>query len=82
MESKFPLYISNERIFSNSQKAINLAELRKIGELKEGKVIYTNFEVLYLLETKKAILVSIKKEKQLKCINTLIQIIRISSLFP
>jgi len=65
MDSKFPLYISKDRIFSNSQKAINLCELRKIGELKEGKVIYTNFEALYLLETKKAEIIDLRTNKNL-----------------
>lgn len=65
MQPKFPLYLSGERIFSNSDKAINLFESRKIGELKEGKVIYTNFEAMYLQETKKAILADIKKYRQL-----------------
>lgn len=65
MEIKFPIYLSNERIFSNSQKAINIAELRKIGEHKEGKVIYTSYEAFYLQETKKAVIKDIKKEKPL-----------------
>lgn len=65
MESKFPLYITQDRCFSNSQKAINLCELRKIGELKEGKVIYTSFETLYLLETKKAEIINLRTNKKL-----------------
>ncbi len=70
MKSIFPLYMSNDRIFSNSQKAMNLCELRKIGELKEGKVIYTSFEALYLLETKKAEIINLKNNKILKEIET------------
>jgi tRNA-intron endonuclease, archaea type len=62
---KFPVYISGERIFSNSQKAINLQDKSNLGELKEGKVIYSQFEALYLVEKKEAIIVSIKKGKEL-----------------
>lgn len=65
MESRFTLYFSNDRIFSNSQKAINLFESRKIGELKEGKIIYNNFEALYLLETKKTRIINLRTDKRL-----------------
>lgn len=65
MEQKFTLYIAGERIFSNSQKAINLNNKSKLGELKEGKVIYSNFEALFLSETKKAVIVNLKNNKQL-----------------
>jgi tRNA-intron endonuclease, archaea type len=63
MESKFPLYMSGDRIFSNSGKAISLAETKKLGEIKEGKVIYSPFEAFYLIETKKAELMSLKINK-------------------
>ncbi len=65
MQSKFPLYISGERIFSNSQKAINLQDRTKLGELKEGKVIYSVFEALYMLEAKKAEIINLKNNKKL-----------------
>ncbi len=66
METVFPLYLSNDRIFSNAEKAMNLAELRKIGELKEGKIIYTSFEAMFLQETKKAEIINLKNNKILK----------------
>jgi len=66
MKSKFPLYLSGERIFSNSEKAISLQETKKLGELKEGKVIYSPFEALYLIEKHVAIFISLKNSKQLK----------------
>ena len=65
MQLKFPLYISGERIFSNSQKAINFQDKSRLGELKEGKVIYSGFEALYLLEAKKAEIISLKNNKNL-----------------
>ncbi len=45
---------------------MNQAETRKIGELKEGKVIYTSFEALYLQETKKVEIFNLKDNKILK----------------
>jgi tRNA-intron endonuclease, archaea type len=66
MQSKFPLYLSGERIFSNSQTAISLQETKKLGELKEGKVVYSPFEALYLIEKNIAVFISIKKGKQMK----------------
>ncbi len=50
----FKINLSSNRIFSNSKEAINLSSNRKFGEYKEGKVIYLPYEVLYLLENKKA----------------------------
>jgi tRNA-intron endonuclease, archaea type len=51
---KFPLYVSSERIFSNSQKAVSFQNSKKLGELKNGKVIYSPFEALFLIENKSA----------------------------
>jgi len=65
MKPKFPLYLSGERIFSNSQKAINLYDRFKLGELKEGKVVYSPFEALYIIEKHEAVFISLKKGKQL-----------------
>ena len=39
---------------SNSQQAITLQRKSKFGEFKSGKVVYTKFEALYLLEKKRA----------------------------
>ena len=47
---KFPLYLEKDRLFSNTKKAIDLQDKSKFGELKDGKVIYSSFESLYLLE--------------------------------
>lgn len=59
---KIPIYIQGERIFSNSSLAINEENKRKIGELKDGKIIYSSFEAYYLFENKKAILLKNNKE--------------------
>jgi len=64
-QSKFPIYLSGERIFSNSQKAINLQDKTKLGEYKDGKVIYSGFEAVYLIEKHLAVFISLKKEKEL-----------------
>lgn len=63
--TKFPMYITENRIFSNSQKAISLTN-KNIGELISGKVIYSIFEALYLVETNNAELIHIKTNKILK----------------
>ena len=42
------------QLFSNSQKAITLQNSKRLGEFKDGKVIYSNFEALYLIEIGKA----------------------------
>jgi len=57
------IYFNNEKIFSNSQKAITLAKTRKIGEIKKEIVTYSPYEALYLIENKKAN--AIKNEKKL-----------------
>ena len=64
MKSKFPIYLSGERIFSNSEKAISLQETKKLGELKEGKVIYSSFEALYIIEKHVARFISLNKSKE------------------
>lgn len=51
---KFPIYLESSRLFSNSTQSINLQSSKKLGELKEGKVIYSAYEALYLLEKNKA----------------------------
>lgn len=52
--SKFSIYLSASQLFSNSQKAMTIQNSKKIGELKEGKVIYSPFESLYLIEIGKS----------------------------
>ncbi len=51
----FPIYLNANIFFSNSQKAITLAKIRWLGEFKQNKVIYSNYELFYLIETKKAL---------------------------
>ena len=52
--NKIPVFLEGSRIFSNSQKAITLANVKKLGERKQGRVIYSSYEVIYLVENKKA----------------------------
>jgi tRNA-intron endonuclease len=59
---KITIYLTNKLFFSNKNEAIALAEQSSIGEIKSGKVIYSIYEVLYLIETKKAELLSSNKE--------------------
>jgi tRNA-intron endonuclease, archaea type len=53
-DSKFSIYLNASQLFSNSQKAITIQNSKKIGEIKDGKVIYSPFESLYLIETEKS----------------------------
>ena len=48
----FPIHFPE--LSSNSQQAITLAKSKKIGDFKQNKVIYSNHEAFYLIETKKA----------------------------
>src|SRR3989344_5683800 len=54
MKQKFPIYLSGESLFSNSQKAFTFENSKKLGEIKNGKIIYSPFEAFYLLEEGKA----------------------------
>ena len=64
MKTKFPIYLESSRIFSNSNQAANLNSKTKIGENKSGIIIYSPYEAFYLLEEKKAEIIS--KNKSLK----------------
>ena len=66
MNQKFPLYVSSDRVFSNSNIAISNQEQYKLGELKDGKVVYSPFEALFLSEKNKVELVSLKSNKKIK----------------
>ncbi len=44
----------HSNLSSNSQKAFTLFEKTKFGEKKQGKIVYSIYEALYLVETKKA----------------------------
>lgn len=67
---KFPIYLLPGKISSNSQKAITLQKTKNIGELKNNQIIYSTFEALYLIETKKAELFKnnkkVSREKSIK----------------
>ena len=53
MADKFEVYMQGKNFNSNKKQAIDLASTSFFGELKEGKVTYSIFEVLYLLEKNK-----------------------------
>jgi len=59
---KFEVYKTGSSFFSNKKEAVALFEQRKFGELKNGKVLYSLFEVLYLLDEKKIEISSGKKK--------------------
>ena len=52
MIKKFLIYIEN--LSSNTTDAFNLNQKSLFGERKYGKIVYTPYEILYLIETKKA----------------------------
>ncbi|MEK6889270.1 MAG: tRNA-intron lyase [Nanoarchaeota archaeon] len=56
------LHLSGQKIFSNSEEAFSLREKSSFGEKKAGKVEYSDFEALYILENGKANLLSGKKQ--------------------
>jgi tRNA-intron endonuclease len=57
------IYKLGNSFFSNKTEAFDLASQSSFGELKSGKVIYSIYEVLYLLETGKAELLNSKNKK-------------------
>jgi tRNA-intron endonuclease len=63
---KITIYKEANRFFSNRKEAIALANESFFGELKEGKVIYSLFEVLYLLEKGKAEIIEDEKQINIK----------------
>ena len=52
--NKFQIYLSSDRIFSNSEAAFHLENSKKLGEKTSEKIIYSPFEALFLVETNKA----------------------------
>lgn len=70
---KFPIYLIENKIFSNSQKAVSLQNSKKYGELKQGKVIYSPFEAFYLFEIGNAEILfnnkSISEDKLIKILS-------------
>jgi len=63
---KFEIYQIGNRFYSNKKQAIELANKSFFGEIKSGKVVYSVYEVLYLLENKKAKLIKGKQAKRLE----------------
>lgn len=59
----FQIYLIGNKFQSNKSEAQELASKSSIGEFKGGKVIYSIYEVLYLLDNKKAELISSKNKK-------------------
>lgn len=59
----FEIYFENQGFYSNRKEAIDLASSSSFGELKEGKIQYNIYEVLYLLEKKKVVLVDSKNKQ-------------------
>ena len=58
----FPIYYPE--LSSNSQKSTTLSKNKRLGEYKQGKVIYSFYEVFYLVENKKAAV--LKNNKTIK----------------
>ncbi|MBD3253292.1 tRNA-intron lyase [Candidatus Pacearchaeota archaeon] len=52
MKPKFPINLPS--LTSNSQKALTLADTKKLGEKQKGKIRYSIYEAFYLFEQKKA----------------------------
>ena len=53
---------SSEYIYSNKKEAFSLHQQSRFGEQKEGKILYSVFEALYLLEKGKLELIHNKKK--------------------
>src|SRR3989338_9432568 len=48
--AKIKVVFTGETLFSNKKDAFTLYEKSRFGEAKEGKIFYSLFEALYLLE--------------------------------
>jgi tRNA-intron endonuclease len=62
MEGKFEIYQSGNSFFSNKKEAIELASKSQLGEFKEGKVTYSIYEAMYLLEKNKVKIIDNKNK--------------------
>lgn len=51
-KTKIKAIFTGETVHSNTKEAISLYNQSRFGELKSGKIIYSMFEALYLLEKK------------------------------
>ncbi|MBS3075472.1 tRNA-intron lyase [Candidatus Pacearchaeota archaeon] len=47
----FQIYILANKLFSSSQKAFTLENVKKLGEKRDNQIVYSEFEALYLVET-------------------------------
>lgn len=59
----FEIYSSSHGFYSNKQEALNLASSSSFGEIKEGRVWYSIYEVLYLSDLKKAHIINNKSKR-------------------
>jgi len=59
----FPIYKTGNSLQSNSSEALSLASKSSLGEIKQGKVIYSIYEALYLVEIRKAEILDSKLKK-------------------
>ena len=60
----FEIYmLGKSRFSSNRREALDLASKSSFGEIKDGKVIYSIYEVLYLMEKKKSKLLNLKNKE-------------------
>lgn len=60
--AKIKVVFTGETLFSNKKDAFTLYEKSRFGEAKEGKIIYSFFEALYLLEKGKIDVIEGKKK--------------------
>jgi tRNA-intron endonuclease len=60
---KITIYLEGKSLFSNKNEAIELCKQSNFGEDKTGKVVYSIFEVLYLLEKERAELIDERNKK-------------------
>jgi len=65
MSEKITIYQLGNSIFSNQELAIALSNTSCFGELKNGKVIYSIYEAIYLAEKGKARLAGRKDNKKI-----------------
>jgi tRNA-intron endonuclease len=61
---KTQIYQIGNNFFSNQESAMLLTDKSFFGELKDGKVIYSIYEALYLLDKNKAELINTKNDKK------------------
>jgi tRNA-intron endonuclease len=54
MQNKITIYQEGKTFFSNENEAFNLASKSFFGENKNGKIVYSIYEALYLSEKNKA----------------------------